>query len=440
MAVNAGKDCDMSSVIDIDRFNDVTKLYKVTAWVRRFIHNARAKRIGKDKSFEALSRCELINAETDTSAQTQLKQQGHFNQLTSKLGLVDVDGIVRFKGRLCNSELEPDALNPIILPRNHQLTNLIVRDCHLRVHHSGVRATLAELRSRFWVPKGRQVVKKLTGKCITCRKVEGKAYAAPPVADLPDFRVNQAEPFSKSGVDFAGPLYYKTSSGDMEKAYIALFSCCVTRALHLDLVKDLSAPTFRRCLMRFAARRGAPVLMVSDNAQTFKATEKELSHLYNHPEVVEHLETNRIDWRFNLERTPWWGGFFERMVGTVKRCLRKTLGQAKLTYDELLTVLIEIESTLNDRPLTYIYDEVGGEALTPSHLIYGRRVTSMPEELVEPPDDRDQIDHNARLRYISCKLQHFWNRWKAEYLTDIREHHNNKGNRKESSVEIGDVV
>ena len=85
-----------------------------------------------------------------------------------------------------------------------------------------------------------------------------------------------------------------------------------------------------------------------------------------------YLENNKLEWRFNLEKPPWWGGFFERMVGKVKRCLRKVLGNAKLTYDELLTTLVEIEGTLNSRPLTYAYDEVGVEVLTPSHLIFGR--------------------------------------------------------------------
>ena len=221
----------------------------------------------------------------------------------------------------------------------------------------------------------------------------------------------------------------------MEKAYVALFSCCVTRALHLDLVRDLKAPTFRRCLRRFAARRGSPSLVVSDNGKTFKATEKAVKELYNHPEVRAYLEANRMNWRFNLERAPWWGGFFERMVGSVKRCLKKTLGTARLSYDEMLTALIEVESTLNNRPLTYNYEEPEEEPLTPSHLIYGRRINTMPDEVVESADER-QIDHDARFRYLSVKLAHFWNRWRREYLADLREYHNNKGGSGGQSVEM----
>lgn len=132
-------------------------------------------------------------------------------------------------------------------------------------------------------------MKKVLNKCVVCKKLKGKAYGAPCSAALPEFRVTEAPPFSKVGVDFAGPFYVKSQTANMTKVYvyIALFSCCVTRALHLELVKDLSAEAFTRALRRFASRRGTPVLIVSDNAKTFKATSKALKKLYTHPEVVE---------------------------------------------------------------------------------------------------------------------------------------------------------
>ena len=143
------------------------------------------------------------------------------------------------------------------------------------MHHIGVKSTLAELHSKFWVPKGRQTVKKVIGKCQVCKRMEAKVISSPLMAQLAEFR----------GVDFAGPLFVKEKDGGLSKAYIALFTCCVTRGLHLDLVEDLSASVFRRCLRRFAARRGTPELMVSDNAKTFKATERAMRKLYNDPEV-----------------------------------------------------------------------------------------------------------------------------------------------------------
>ena len=141
---------------------------------------------------------------------------------------------------------------------------------------------------------------------------------------MPEFRAKEAAPFSKVGIDLAGPLFVKDlKSKDMHKVYIAIFSCCVTTAIHLKLVNDLSAETFRRALRRFAARRGTPCLIVTDNAKTFKAAAKALNKLQSHPEMKDELDKLHIEWNFNLEKAPWWGGFFEIMVGSVKRCFRK---------------------------------------------------------------------------------------------------------------------
>ena len=137
-------------------------------------------------------------------------------------------------------------------------------------------------------------------------------------------------------------------------------------------MEDLSAGAFRRCLRRFVARYRSPRLIISDNGKTLQATEKALNKLFNHPEIKADLDCERIEWKFNLERAPWWGGMFERIVSSVKNCLRKVLGNPRLTFDELSTLLTEVESTLNSRPLTYEYNEVEEKVLTPLHLICGR--------------------------------------------------------------------
>jgi hypothetical protein len=127
--------------------------------------------------------------------------------------------------------------------------------------------------------------------------------------------------FAKVRVDFAGPLYAR-ECGEMVKVYIALFTYCVTRTVHLDLVRNLSMSSFLNCLRRFASRRGALTLIVSDNAKTFKAAQKAVKKLYESGKVRAYKRDNCVKWQFNLERAPWWGGFFERLVGLVKRCLR----------------------------------------------------------------------------------------------------------------------
>ncbi|XP_067025655.1 uncharacterized protein [Acropora muricata] len=403
LLTEAERPSGIANVIDVNNDSTLQRLVQVTAWLKRFVNNLRAS---------------VFQGSRSTGSRN----------------------VLRCEGRLLNSDLEIDAGKPVILPTKHPFTRLIIEECHQRVLHSGVRATLAELRSRFWVPRGKQIVKRILGECVTCRKLTGRPYSAPPTAVLPDFRVREAPLFSRVGVDFASPLYVKQKSGEMDKAYIALFSCCVTRAVRLELVEDLSTATFRRCLRRFIARNGTPALTVSDNAKTFQATQKALARQFNHPEIRADLERDKIEWKFNLEMAPWWDGFFERMVVSPKQCLKKTLGNARLSFDELSTLLTEVESALNSRPLTYEYNEVDEEVLTPPHLIYGRRIKSLPDEIVEPDDALNHESSSERFKYLSTKLAHLWNRWRKEYLVNLREFHRNKLGRPERIVQAGDVV
>lgn len=265
-----------TQVIDVNKFSNIGRLLRVTAWVKRFLHNSKARTKGTERRKGMLCRSELVEAERMwiRSSQDELKGSKHYNDLAMKLKLTEIDGLLKCQGRLEHSDLEPESRQPIILPRDDKLTKLVIEERHLKTKHGGIQATLGELRSRFWVPKGQQAVKKVLNKCVTCKRQQGKPYGSPPEAALPDFRVKEALPFSKVGVDFAGPLFVKSPTGEMVKSYITLFTCCVTRAVTLDLVKDLTASTFVRCMRRFAARRGTPSLIISNNAKTFKASEK----------------------------------------------------------------------------------------------------------------------------------------------------------------------
>ena len=442
MMVISNEKKGVSEVIDINRFSNLEKLLRVTAYARRFVENTKRRKEGKDLRTGKLSVEEIEKAEKVwiMDVQVKLQESHNFKKISEQLGIVSENDILICKGRLEHADLEFRAKFPIILPNNDTFTELVIYDCHRKVHHCKERATLAELRSKFWVTKGRQCVKRVIRNCFICKKLEGKAFNSPPTAMLPDFRVTESPPFSKVGVDFAGPLYYKDNKGEMSKCYIALFTCCVTRAVHLELVENLLTSTFVNCLRRVCSRRGTPSVMVSDNAKTFKATLKLLNKFYNDNDVVNFLNSRRITWRFNLERAPWEGGIFERMVGTVKRCLRKVLGNAKLSFDELSTLLTEIECTVNSRPLTYQYNDLE-EALTPSHLIFGRRLSPLSENINCDIDIEDENPNQLtkRFLYLSRKLQHFWQRWRREYLVDLRESHKLKNN-KQADIAKGDVV
>ena len=133
------------------------------------------------------------------------------------------------------------------------------------------------------------------------------------------------------------------------------------------------------------------------------------------------------------------------MIQNVKKCLRKTLRNARLNYDELHTVLFEVEGTLNSRPLTYVSSDDPEEPLTPSHLMYGRRILSLPDVRTSSQDSINQAvlseDLPRRRRYLGLLLEHFWKRWSREYVTELRNLHRQRS-RPESrmSISVGDVV
>ncbi|XP_028404090.1 uncharacterized protein LOC114526763 [Dendronephthya gigantea] len=345
----------ISNLIKVNKFSSLTRLLRVTGWLKRFVANLKRKKAGESIVNGTLHESELREAEVEwiKVAQLVLKDQTSYSQLERQYGLIERDGILYCTGRLGKSDLDIEAREPIVLPKGHIFTKLVIKCCHDYVLHNGVRSTLAQLRSKYWVPQGRQEVKRVLATCVICKKWKCKPCTKPRQAALPRFRVTKSAPFANSGVDFAGPLFVKAKYGkSMNKVYIALFTCCVTRAVHLELVENLKAPTFLRCFRRFVGRRGTPKIMASDNAKTFKASKRILRDLFDNVEVEDCLSNKGIDWRFNLERAPWWGGFFERLVGVVKTCLRKVIGSAKLTFDELRTILVEVEATVNDRPLT----------------------------------------------------------------------------------------
>ena len=126
----------------------------------------------------------------------------------------------------------------------------------------------------------------------------------------------------------------------------------------------MTAEAFLLCFRRFTARRGVPCRVISDNSKTFKSGSRLIFQVLDCPEVMEYFSDVRVQWVYNLEKAPWWGGMFERMIRSMKRCLKKAIGRAKLSYDELFTAVTQVEATLNSRPLTYMSSDEMGEADT----------------------------------------------------------------------------
>ena len=341
----------VSTIIDCQRYSSIHKLYRVTAYVLKYVSLSKDKRQSRRLTQEDLAKAKRLWI---SECQAELVKDKNFPAWKTQFNLYqDEDKLWRCQGRLQNSSLSFATKHPFMLARKHHYTELIVRQAHLMVHHSGVKETLTQIRSQYWIVGGRSLVKSIIHKCVICRWHVGQPLHALPPPPLPAFRVNEAPPFSYTGVDYAGPLFVHgqgVSDDDSYKVWICLFTCCVTCAVHLELVLDMSAPTFIRCLKCFAARRGLPRKFVSDNGKAFQVAARTLKDMVNQLVFARYLTEVGIEWTFNLEKAPWWGGFFERLIKSVKRCLRKIIGQAKFSYDELHTALVEVEAIVNSRP------------------------------------------------------------------------------------------
>ena len=451
------KSTNLLNAIDINKYSTLNKTLRVTALVIHFTAKLRKKTKSNTVTAIDMKHARIVLLQSvqqfyygDILSQIKDKAKGKRPAIIHQLGLyLDVAGLIRCRGRLQYAQLPHNTKFPILIPKESHLSTLIVRATHCIVLHGGVRETLTELRQSYWIPKGRQLVKTEIRKCVTCRKVEGPPFRSVHSPPLPDMRVTGSQPFQVTGIDYAGPLYVRNVNKEVAKVYICLFTCTAIRAVHLELVEDQTAGAFLRAFKRFASRRGIPECIISDNAKTFKAGSQDLQALKT--QVIEAAESQRflanhgIKWKFITERAPWWGGFYERLIGLVKRRLKKMIRNTSLNAIELQTILTEIEATLNSRPLTYPYTDINdGPPLTPSHFLCGHRLLTLPdtEEDSNYIPQESAKDLTRRAKYHQKIMQAFWKQWQREYLTGLREQHSSQKNKNISGERVarGKVV
>ncbi|XP_062592781.1 uncharacterized protein LOC134254255 [Saccostrea cucullata] len=366
-------------IIDYQKFSSFINLIPVLAWTLRFI-----KRVRKiPMPWTHLTYSELQNAKILVIRNIPVQHYGDIksalkekkrNNLISQLGLVlDEEGIIRCVGRLKNVQLSEGARTPILLPRKNHVTGLIIDYIHKKSFHVGVSQTLSLVRQDYWIPQGRAEVKRILHKCTICKRFDGGPYKMPLMPPLPKKRVSESAPFTYTGVDYFGPIFIKTDTGS-KKVWVCLFTCLVVRAIHLELMQDMSTEQFLLGLRRFIARWGKPKQIISDNSAQFKLAslvlDKSWERVTSDSDVQSYIAYEEIQWQFIVELAPWMGGFYERLVGVVKRCLRKTIGKLCLTNEQMRTMLAEAEAVVNSRPLVYIGDDINSNiTLTPAHFL-----------------------------------------------------------------------
>lgn len=284
--------------------------------------------------------------------QTRATADKHYQEDRLQLNLQpNQDGILECRGRI-------QGHFPVYLP-----------DCHLGTLHGGVVSTMAKVRELYWVPCLRRLARRIVKSCHGCRRFQAQAFSSSPQGDLPRDRTEGQTPFQVVGVDYVGPLKYRKNTKTEGKAYVLLYACSLTRALFLDLPPNLETKEFLASFKGFIARRGRPQKVYSDNGRTFVGAAQWIKQVMQDEKFQNFLAYQGIQWQFNLSRAPWWGGQFERMVGLVKRAFYKCIGNGLLSWVELQEVLLDIEVALNNRPLSYVDEDIQLPILTPSSFL-----------------------------------------------------------------------
>lgn len=366
------------------------------------------------------------------------------NKLRSLCPFIDATGIMRVGGRLENSEFSYDKKHPIIVPYGSELAKWIIDEAHKRVMHGGNQLTLSQIRHTYWLLGAKRAVKAYINKCIICHRFRAKATRQL-MGSLPSSRTRVVEkPFTNTGTDLAGPIKMKMTTGRgqrTQKGYIVLFICMSTRAVHIEAVSDQSAEAFIAAFNRFVARRGNVQVVYSDNGTNFVAANKILQ-LENEQAMVDYnmeiknsLAVTGTKFKFNPPSAPWFGGIWERHIGSIKYHLKRVIGDRILTFEELTTVLAQIEACINSRPMTPLSDNPNDlEVLTPGHFLVGNALTAPVEA------NRLDVPINRLHRWeLCCRLkQEFWSKWTNEYLSQLQSR--SKWTEKKENLQVGDMV
>lgn len=434
----------------ISRSSSFTKLIRSVAYVFKFVRSLKTphdveNHFSSNDLDKALSFLVTRVQEHDfpNLLRVLCKKQIPSDKRLSSLNLfVDEDGIIRIGGRLSHADVSYQQKHPILLSSGSHFTSLVLQREHRRLGHSGPQNVLANVRLQFWPLGGLREIKRIINKCVMCHRF--KAITAQQImADLPKPRISPSRPFQTVGIDFGGPFLVKSSyirKAPITKCYLALFVCFSSKAVHLELVSDLSTEAFIACLKRFTSRRGLPSVIYSDNATNFVGANnqlKELSKFFVNQfnPIREYLLSSSIDWKFIPPRSPHWGGLWEAGIKSVKSHLYKVVGTSIYTFEQFSTILSQIEAILNSRPLFPLSSDPSDlNPLTPGHFLIGAPLMSLPEK------DISLIPVNRLKFWQHCShvQQNFWRRWSVDYLNQLQNRPKWTSHRPDPK--IGDMV
>ena len=360
------------SIVDFRRFSSYTKLFNSTLCFFKAVNLFKKQTVSdcelKSKVFKFLIKEMQNECFPDEKNFFQNSCSGKVTKLIRKFNLfVDSSGIIRAKCRLENSSsVSYENNNPILLG-NHHFSTLLIKKFHFKIMHLGLESTLTKLRSSgYLLLNARNSVSRFLKSCIVCNKYNCRSGASNFAPSLPSCRTNYIKPFSSVGIDYTGHFFVREDE-EKKKVYILLFTCLMTRAVHLELLRDLETQSFIFSFLRFINRYGLPREVYSDNAKTFLSGSAILSNIILSSPFLKTFSTENIKFKNIPIYSPWFGGCWERLMRTVKSCIYKTIQRNIISFECFNTLLSDIQQAVNSRPLFYKSDkDLNVEVITPN--------------------------------------------------------------------------
>ena len=430
--------CNMSSTY--------LSVISTTAWWLRFYHNLKHSKDPPSSEVEKPNPSVLSGAERRAAELWLLKQsqirlfaterlailKGRPLSRSSKLKalhpLLDPNQLLRVGGRLSNSSLSQSQQHPLIADARDPFIRKYFHHLHLTLSHCGPSLLLCTAGAKLHVLGARRLSRAVCSKCITCRRRQPHLQHQL-MGDLPAPRVNPTAPFSHTGMDFAGPLTLRqghTRRPVKIEAHVCIFVCLTFKAVHLEVVSDQTTAAFKAALQRFVSRRNCPLHLYSDNGSNFVGARNELNKLYRFlkqqiaDDDIQQFPSSHhnITWHNSPPRSPHFGGLWESAVKSMKRHLKTVMGNTLLTFEEMTTVICQVESCMNSRPLLPLtsHSQDGLATLTASHFLLFRSPSSYPED----PRIPDRPDLLKKWNHCQAMVHHFWTRWSKEYLNSLQ--------------------
>lgn len=443
----------------IHEFSSYSRLIRISALCKRFATNIRLKKQQLPRLVGILTVDELQWVRRHWILQTQKQvysDEIHAlsqpipapidkqSNLHSLVPFVDGNGILRVRGRLEHSTLNYDQRHPIILPPKHHFTNLIIDRYHQRTLHGGPQLTASLLRREYWIVRERDAVRHRIHRCIICHRHRATT-AQQLMGSLPSAKVRRTQrPFLHTGVDYCGPFDLRASKGRGQKSYkgyVSVFVCLTTKAVHIECVDGLTTDAFLAVFHRFVSRRGLPSDMYSDNGTNFVGAAKEINKL--HDQLIQQSEQHianifvesNVRWHFIPPGSPHMGGAWEANIKSFKHHFRRIIGETRLTYEELHTMTTQIEACMNSRPICALTaDPNDMAALTPGHFLIGSELLAVAEPSLLDRNPK----HLTRWRMIQHMKQQFWQHWRDDYLSLLRQRP--KWCREQHNIQVGELV